>query len=852
MIEKMRTADRTRRPASVGLTVVLLALASCLAAGCDSSSAPPRDAAPDEQPAPGGSQGPASGNEQGTPAAERPTSDTRATAQQVLESLVDAYEKAASYADAGRAELVVQPDPMKISGAANFSVTVGRPDRIRVEVYQAMVVSDGRQMHAALEYLPGQVLTKDAPAELTLEWLFSDRLLAEALSSGFAGPPPQLMLMLEEDPLRALLQDARETTLLEPATIGDRPCHRVRITRSDGTAVFWIDRQSWLLRRIVFPTDAIREAIERQTGRRAEHVSLTANFHGARLDGEVDPAAFQFEVPEDAELVQLFVPPDPGQLLGKKLPDFSFVDLQGNRVTSDSLAGKIVVLDFWATYCPPCRTSLPNLQKTYRQYRDHAEVAFYAVSVDQPDVTDQSLVETFRDLNVDVPILRDRERHMGATFRSTNIPAMFIIDAQGVLQDYEIGADPQLPDILPAKLDKLLAGEDIYHEPLKAYQDWRKQYEEQMQAARSEASDSGRTEQQEIPYAELAPRSDPQTFRLVPSWKCTELRAPGNMLVVEPPNEPPKLLVVDALKSVAEVSLDGELIANHELDIDQSEVVNTLRSAVTPDGKRRYVAFALLFAQQRFHLLDENLQVILSYPQDALEHNHAGIADVQLVELEAGQLQVTVGYWGVVGVEAVSLEGKRVWSNRSLSNVMRIAPAQPDAQGRRRLVCINTTGSLAILDAEGRRAGDLSVPNRTPYWIVSAELQPGGPLRWSALCATRVGENTAIGLDLAGKELWEYSLPDGVHPQPVERIVPGRLFPDRPGQWLLPGPDGSVHVVGADGRPLDRFSFGVAPAGLATAEHNGQTLLITASQNGLEAWRVDQGPTEPQALSENT
>jgi hypothetical protein len=62
---------------------------------------------------------------------------------------------------------------------------------------------------------------------------------------------------------------------------------------------------------------------------------------------------------------------------------------------------------------------------------------------------------------------------------------------------------------------------------------------------------------------------------------------------------------------------------------------------------------------------------------------------------------------------------------------------------------------------------------------------------------------------------------------------------DGAGQWLLPGADGSIHILSADGRLFDKFNYGAALQGLATVEINGQPVLVVASANGLEAWRVE-------------
>jgi hypothetical protein len=346
----------------------------------------------------------------------------------------------------------------------------------------------------------------------------------------------------------------------------------------------------------------------------------------------------------------------------------------------------------------------------------------------------------------------------------------------------------------------------------------------------------------------MTSRSLPTAFKLAPLWKCAGLKSPGNLLVVQNGTGPVRLLVIEAWKSVAEVGLDGKVIAVHKLNVADRELIGSLRSAVGADGKRYVVAF--FQSQQRCHVLDDNWNLVTSYPEDALKNPHSGIADVELGDLDGdGRLKLYVSYWGVVGVQAASLDGKRLWSNRILSNASSMAFTGPDSKRRCDLVCTNNTGPLVVLDAQGQRRGEIlvldaqsqrrgeiPVPNRVFFWIASADLRGNGQTLW---CGRTDVNNGAVGFSTKGEELWSYKLPHGVQQQPIEPIIAGKMTREGPGQWILPGPDGSIHFVSADGKPWDKFNYGVALCGLATVEIDGRPVLVVASPNGLEAWKVE-------------
>jgi hypothetical protein len=297
------------------------------------------------------------------------------------------------------------------------------------------------------------------------------------------------------------------------------------------------------------------------------------------------------------------------------------------------------------------------------------------------------------------------------------------------------------------------------------------------------------------------------------------------------------VLVVDAFKKVVELGADGKRVATHDLKIQSQEIVSFLTTAAGGDGKRYLCGVAV--RQQRLHVYDENFKLLFSYPQDALENPHPGIYDAQLADLNGdGTLKLYVGYFGTAGVQGVGLDGRRLWAFRQISNVMRLTVAGPDPK-RRLLWCTHDRGSLAGLDDQGKAQGEVILQNRPLYSAFAADLAGDGQPSWCGLSMSESGRTTVVGFNLKGEELWAYELPKGVHEQLIEPVTTGRLIRSGPGQWLLAAADGSIHVLGADGKPIDRFNYGSTLCGLAASTLSGQPVLLISTPHSVEAWKVE-------------
>ena len=803
--------------------------------------ASPQEAAQQQSQSPAGT--PAAGAVAGQAAADtslRPPKAGQPAPKAILDSMVAAYKTATSYADQGTVRVQAKLGDQNVDQAVDYSVALVRPNQLRMQVFQGVVASDGQQFWASSQQFPGQVVKRQAPPQLNFQEILSDEVLASALTQGptqsFSWVPVQLLLLWADDPLKTILYQAQDPVLLGTGDIEGRECYRIDVTRPEGKYILWIDSELSLLRRIELPWEEMARALG--GGQQLESATVVADFHGARLNGDVSADLFKSDPPPpDVAVVEQLAPPMV-RMLGKPAPDFKFVDLEGNEVTPKSLEGKVAVLDFWATWCGPCRMTLPLVEKVYQQYKDNEKVVFLAVSVDEMNVTDQQLRDAFSELKVNLPIGRDPEQHVGRSFQTMSIPTMFLLGSTGLVQYAESGMSPDMEVALARRVEDLLAGRDVSAQLLAQIEAQRKRYREFIEGWLAKGLFVPPTsEQHEIPEAEIAEKSQPTAFTLTSLWKNTELKEPGNILMVPQTGRAAQILVLDGWKTLAEIGPDGKVAATHPLGIGDREAASFLRTAVDGSGKRFFAASGSM--QQRVHVFDESWKLLASFPENALENPHTGIADVQLADLQGdGKLELCLGYWGVNGAQAASFDGQLLWSNKSIDTVLRVAALGPDAQGKQNVLCTNNRGTLVILDPDGKPQGELQVPGQMFHWIVAADLDGQEPLELCGLSARDLGVSEAVGINLQGDKLWEYPLPNGVHRRPVELIVPGRLNREGPGHWLLPGADGSIHVIAADGKPVDRFNYGVALDGLGTTEIDGRPVLLVSSSEGVEAFEV--------------
>ena len=141
----------------------------------------------------------------------------------------------------------------------------------------------------------------------------------------------------------------------------------------------------------------------------------------------------------------------PAPLPDHPAPDFTLAALDGSAVTLSELKGSVVLINIWATWCPPCRAEMPVIQATYERYRDQG---FTVLAVDLQE--DPATVDAYmRRYGLTFPALLDRDGKVSVAYRSSALPSSYFVDRNGVIRSVYRGPMPR--SVLGGTVEQLLA-----------------------------------------------------------------------------------------------------------------------------------------------------------------------------------------------------------------------------------------------------------------------------------------------------------------------------------------------------------------------------------------------------------
>jgi len=120
-------------------------------------------------------------------------------------------------------------------------------------------------------------------------------------------------------------------------------------------------------------------------------------------------------------------------------PGFTLVDTQGKKISLDEYRGKIVIIDFWATWCPPCRKGIPDLINIQKEYKN--KVAVIGISLDTD--TKKDVVPFMKNMGINYPVVYANSQVVQDYGNVEAIPTSFVINKEGKIVNQHIGLTPK-------------------------------------------------------------------------------------------------------------------------------------------------------------------------------------------------------------------------------------------------------------------------------------------------------------------------------------------------------------------------------------------------------------------------
>lgn len=135
-------------------------------------------------------------------------------------------------------------------------------------------------------------------------------------------------------------------------------------------------------------------------------------------------------------------------------PDFTLETLSGSQVTLSALRGQPVILNFWASWCPPCRAEMPALERVHQDYATQGIIVLAVNALSQDDENQARIFVGARGLQMTIPL--DADGHVSRLYRVSALPTTFFIDAMGRIQEVVVGG-PISEALLRVRAEQLLA-----------------------------------------------------------------------------------------------------------------------------------------------------------------------------------------------------------------------------------------------------------------------------------------------------------------------------------------------------------------------------------------------------------
>ncbi len=779
-----------------------------------------------------------------------------ASPRAVLDQMVRTYQQLRSYQDQGFVRLRYDMQGKRLEDRAPLSVAWQSDGQLGMRAYSVEAGPTGGRWRLriadAVGVVPNQVLSRAIPPHVDFAWLLNDPLVAERLSAGLAGFPPQLDLLLSPEPLRALLDDSAALSFSPPETIDGRECLVVHIQRGPSVYDLWIDRASMLLSRLRLPRSHLTEQM--QADGQVSNIELTIELSGAQANQSIDWERFAVAAQPNEQRVSRFVPVPPQvdtSGLGEQVPGFQLEDSAGEIVYSSNAVApqrKATVL-IWLADHPTCRLASEQLQRVATALPSlgvpDKAIEFVTVWAEPQPPQGMTFPKLVDQWNMPGVLALDRDAMGRDLFNVVEAPTLIVVDQHNRLQLRESRSNPLLDQILPQLLARVARGESLAQELItEQQQQWQRHHAELQMAAAID------TDPATLPNNAYPRASDalavypPETFQLRELTRTAlkgtalaatndsrggvwTLLADGQLQVAPPPDSTsataaeiksydtrwnidsaatqstaeqsqpmPRIEVADNLQQVAFIAIEGNSLQLFDCKNEQNRTIALGASANIVDAL--WVATEGENAE-RLAVITRDGETLLIDPSNRQQlSGHSPVEPLALLPAARSERAAV----GSGADRNLGVAGQVVLADGTLEPLQLDAATAPAPKDR-------ALPKLAFSPAAGP-------------WLQASD----GIAQWTLARGWLAADEPAVFLlDEDLRQRWHYRTPC----KPTGSATACSVARDphsRQPVWAMTSQSQTVHLLRADGRIIDHFRTDQPVVGLALVA-NGERLELT-------------------------